>query len=599
MQFFASLVRSVYAATILATTGYAPSFSGDTKHNAVGAAKAIESFHPESSFETFDVNGIDHPLSDRPEFSLEDAAVSFVQSRLNITSDAVAFRTGYANDVIQHAYIHQQINGITVANAVANVAFNKKNRVVSFGSSFVQPSSVPSNTPSISVTDAIAKAESQLAGEYNGHPTTLEFVAKEDGSVALAHVVQIQDDDQDMWVEAFVDAHTGDIVHLTDFGAHASASPVYRALPLREQNVTQGFRTIKNPQNKAASPIGWHNNGVTKTNNTSGNNVITYVRGKGGARYTTPQSSAPLIFNYMQDPTKNPNATRANVHAARVNAFYVVNTMHDIFYLYGFTERASNFQNTNFGKGGWGNDRVEVSVQDTRGKNNAFFYTPPDGQHGYMKVYLFNRSVPMRDGALENDLVVHETTHGITNRMTGGGTARCLQTLESKGLGEGWSDAVAEWTEWTNATITDWVFCPYLKRGGFRIYPYSTNSTTDPLKYSSLKTLTEEHRIGAVWGNILHNVYAALVSKHGFSATAKTDPKTKGGNTVFLHLLIDALALQPCNPTFPQARAAWIQADANRYGGANKCTLWKAFASRGLGIGAANRVDSKKVPAGC
>ena len=28
-------------------------------------------------------------------------------------------------------------------------------------------------------------------------------------------------------------------------------------------------------------------------------------------------------------------------------------------------------------------------------------------------------------------------THGITNRMTGGGTGRCLQTLESGGLGEG------------------------------------------------------------------------------------------------------------------------------------------------------------------
>ncbi len=43
----------------------------------------------------------------------------------------------------------------------------------------------------------------------------------------------------------------------------------------------------------------------------------------------------------------------------------------------------------------------------------------------------------MRDGALENDIVVHENTHGMTNRMTGGGTAACLQTTESAGLGEG------------------------------------------------------------------------------------------------------------------------------------------------------------------
>jgi hypothetical protein len=31
--------------------------------------------------------------------------------------------------------------------------------------------------------------------------------------------------------------------------------------------------------------------------------------------------------------------------------------------------------------------------------------------------------------------------------------------------------------------------------------------------------------------------------------------------------------------------AAIIQADANRYGGANACTLWTAFAKRGLGYG--------------
>ena len=51
---------------------------------------------------------------------------------------------------------------------------------------------------------------------------------------------------------------------------------------------------------------------------------------------------------------------------------------------------------------------------------------------------------PNRDGSLNNDIIVHEMTHGITNRLTGGGTARCLQSTESRGMGEGWSDAMAE-----------------------------------------------------------------------------------------------------------------------------------------------------------
>jgi extracellular elastinolytic metalloproteinase len=98
---------------------------------------------------------------------------------------------------------------------------------------------------------------------------------------------------------------------------------------------------------------------------------------------------------------------------------------------------------------------------------------------------------------------------------------------------------------------------------------------------------------------MLHNVYAALVTAHGWSATAKTDPTSTAGNAVFLHLFLDALALQPCNPTFTSARDAWVQADANRYAGANKCTIWKAFASRGLGVNAKSYTDDSTVPSGC
>ncbi|KAI1785165.1 Fungalysin metallopeptidase-domain-containing protein [Ganoderma leucocontextum] len=599
MQFSTSFVRSVYTAVMLASAAVALPFAGSLKHTTmqvrtIGVDKTVESFHPESSFETFSVNGIDHPLSARDEFSFEDAALSFVQWRLNVTPDATGYRAGYASDVAQHAYIYQQINGIPVANAVANVAFNKANKVVSFGSSFVKPSNVSSSTPSISAADAISKAERELSGTYNQHPTKLEFVAKRDRSVALTHVVQVRDDRKAMWYEVFVDAHSGDIVQLTDFVAHAS----YRVLPITKQNITQGFETLTNPQNTAASLFGWHSDGVNNSNDTSGNNVITYA---GAPQFTTVQSSATLNFVYIQDPTRDPDALQANIDAARVNAFYIVNTVHDISYLYGFNGAAFNFQNNNFGKGGAGNDRVEVSVQDTSGKNNAAFATPPDGQSGLMQMYVFDQTAPERDGALENDIVVHENTHGITNRMTGGGTARCLQTLEAGGLGEGWSDALAEWTEWTDATVTDWVTGTYVLNNpaGVRTHPYSTNANTNPLRYSSLLLLFEVHKIGEVWANMLHNVYAQLVAVHGFSDTAKTDPTTTGGNAVYLHLFIDALAIQPCNPTFVKARDAWIQADANRYNGANFCLLWRVFASRGLGVNAALHIDDTTVPANC
>jgi extracellular elastinolytic metalloproteinase len=71
------------------------------------------------------------------------------------------------------------------------------------------------------------------------------------------------------------------------------------------------------------------------------------------------------------------------------------------------------------------------------------------------------------------------------------------------------------------------------------------------------------------------------------------------GNAVFMHLFMDSLPLQPCNPTFVNARDAWLQADVSRYQGANKCTLWKVFASRGLGVNAADYKDDFSVPQGC
>lgn len=123
--------------------------------------------------------------------------------------------------------------------------------------------------------------------------------------------------------------------------------------------------------------------------------------------------------------------------------------------------------------------------------------------------------------------------------------------------------------------------------------------------------------IGEVWANMLFNVYAALVGTYGFSTSARTNPSGTEGNIVFLHLFIDSLALQPCNPTCKfdrgyittkmltgisivvTARNAWIQADVNRYGGANKCLLWKGFASRVLGVNAASYTDDTTVPSDC
>ncbi|KAF7372721.1 Extracellular metalloproteinase mep [Mycena sanguinolenta] len=583
---------SLFLAIFCASSGLAVPWPASLKHatnrlRIVGRGLALNTFHPESTYMTFG-QGIAHPLTKRADVGLEEKALAFIQSHLDIGADAVVFKSGFAGEVADHAFLRQLIDGIPVGNAVANVAFNKDDKVVAVGSSFVPTTNVASSVPAVSLVDAITAAEQALDGTFNGHPPTLEFLALEDGSLRLTHVMQIQNEETNLWVEAFVDAHTAELLSVTDFVTKAS----YLVLPIQEEILTDGFQTLDDPQDPLAryvsSPDGWHSDGTTNTTTTAGNNAISF---KGAQTATTTESAAGLVFNYPQNAATAPTTT-ANVDAARVNAFYIVNTIHDFSYRYGFTEAAFNFQNNNFGKGGAGNDRVTISVQNSAGVDNADFSTPPDGQSGAMRMFLWDITNPERDGALENDIVTHENTHGITNRMTGGGTGRCLQTTEAGGMGEGWSDSMADWNEKTSSAVPDYVLGQYVTNdsAGIRTHPYSTNATVNPLRYST---------IGEVWANMLHNVYAALVGVHGFSTTARTNPDGTEGNIVFLHLFIDALPLQPCNPTFLTARSAWIQADVNRYNGTNACTLWNAFASRGLGTDAANHVDGTAVPAGC
>ena len=107
----------------------------------------------------------------------------------------------------------------------------------------------------------------------------------------------------------------------------------------------------------------------------SGNNVIAFIDTQD---QTTKESvEGTHQFKYFYDIDQRPQEGE-NPDAARTNAFYTANIVHDIAYRYGFTEQAFNFQSNNFGKGGKGGDPVLVSVHNTTKINNAGFDTPPE-----------------------------------------------------------------------------------------------------------------------------------------------------------------------------------------------------------------------------
>uniref|UniRef100_A0A0W0FQM5 Extracellular metalloproteinase n=1 Tax=Moniliophthora roreri TaxID=221103 RepID=A0A0W0FQM5_MONRR len=526
---------SVLLAVLYATYSNAAPRPNSFKHRShrvrnIGRNLTVETFHPASDYKIFGA-GIELPQG-LIKLSHKEKTLSFVTSQLKIDSDTLVYTSGFSTDNHQVGYMKQLHNGIPFVNAVANVAF-KGNKVIAFGSSFVKTANIADSKATVDVNAVIAKIEMALDDKKNDIEPTLEYLALEDGSVALVHVLQVQNEELNSWYEVYVDAHSGELLSVTDFVADAT----YRVLPVWKETIAEGLETLTDPQITSASPEGWHTPQTPLV--TAGNNVITN----------------PLTSNFLSTYNSSlPPTTGGNRDAAITNAFYVTNSYHDTLYLYGFTEAAFNFQTNNFGKGGRGNDRVLINIQDPSGTNNANFATPPDGQSGICRMFIWTFTTPARDGVMENDIPIHELTHGLSNRLTGGGTGRCLQTTEAG---------------------------------------------VNPLRYSTIATLNEVHDIGEVWANILHNVYAALVAEHGFSFTARSNPDGSEGNVVFLHLLVDALSIQPCNPTLPTARDAWIQADQNRYGGANACLLWNAFASRGLGVGAANHRDSTAVPSGC
>ncbi|KAH6575961.1 hypothetical protein BASA60_004731 [Batrachochytrium salamandrivorans] len=353
---------------------------------------------------------------------------------------------------------------------------------------------------------------------------------------------------------------------------------------LRDDPITRWFEVrvdantakIVNPENIQSSPKGWSDGFELE-----GNNAL--VSSEGGEIFKTTTEG---IFNMVFDPITPPQ-TPTNIVVGVINAFYVTNMVHDVFYAYGFTEQAGNFQWDNFNRGGVGEDPVIINIQDSRRADDASFYTPPDGQPGVLNLHIYTTTNPNRDPALDNTILTHELTHGLSRRLTGGARGSiCMISIESRGLSEGYSDAIALifMAKPEDTRDTKKVMGEYVKErpGGLRRYPYTTDMKVNPLTYQDAIGEKDIHRLGTIWAAMLFEVYWNLVDRYGFS-TNLHDATQKEGNIVFLQLLVGTMMIQPCNPTFDSAHDAMLAADEMYYDGVNEHLIRQGFAKRGLG----------------
>ncbi|KAJ3114788.1 hypothetical protein HDU96_001677 [Phlyctochytrium bullatum] len=468
-------------------------------------------------------------------------------------------------------------------------------------------------------------------------PASLQYYqVPPDGKLEKVWALEIQTNTE--WQNVYVSASTGKIVGsgnwisknlFDDIGikmspptkrsVSAPAAPVRRSANLsRRQNnagdftydvipfgkvdfVDNGNRlsTVVNPADPVASPQGWHNlvNGRGPLSTTIGNNV---AASSNFANAANPLRNPPVAasnfqfqFDFNLNSAAAPNSDEAQ--AGVTNMFVASNTFHDVMFHYGFDEAAGNFQVKNFKSVGKGGDPVVAAAQDGSGFNNANFASPPDGQAGLMRMFLFTSTNPNRDGAMENDIVFHELAHGLSNRLTGGAdNANCLQASQAGGMGEGWSDffGVAFQMKAGDNRNTDKAVGVFVTNNptGVRKFAYSTSLQRNPQTYSTLKNVNpaDVHSIGEVWMSMLYEVYWNVVDKRGFTPIEQliASKNDNTGNVQMIKMIVQGLKIQPCNPTLLQARDAIFQADQVLFNGANKCDISRGFAKRGLGFSA-------------
>ena len=299
------------------------------------------------------------------------------------------------------------------------------------------------------------------------------------------------------------------------------------------------------------------------------------------------------------------------------NAFYVTNRFHDEMYLFGFTEAARNFQTDNFGRGGAGSDSISVEVQDSSGTNTANFATPPDGGRGRLQLYLWTASTPDRDGALDNQMIVHELAHGVSNRLHGNGSG--LSSTMGTGMGEGWSDfyALALLADLYDGDFFGSGVYPYggyavsgvqpnesFYYYGIRRFPYaaitatvndrphnpltfghlnqgncSTFNSAFPPRFNDPANCGQAAFIGEVWATALREV------RHRFRVRFFGFPSDHRKIT---QLVTDAMKLAPLNPTMLQERDALLIAaqasSAAPEAEIDVADVWRGFALRGFGF---------------
>jgi Tol biopolymer transport system component len=469
----------------------------------------------------------------------------------------------------------------------------------------------------------------------------LMYFPLEPGLATLAYSMVLWEPEQAYLV--LVDASDGRLLWRKNITNHQTQSVTYSVYnddspaPLSPSNALPGSGIQGAPISRtmitniselpAFDNLGWIPDG-------SGNAVTTGNNVDAGLDVVSPSGIDPngravgvgRVFNFTYAPGGTPGEEPPTGTDYRMgivtNLFFWVNRYHDRLYQFGFTEQARNFQNNNFGRGGLESDFVRAEAQDRTSNNTASSSTPPDGFPPTMNMGLWTAPTPDRDSDVDSDVLMHECTHGLSNRLHSNSSG--LTTTQSYGMGEGWSDYYARCLlssadEDVNGIYTEgaYLYLNFTRPSGTtgtdnyyygaRRFPYAVKTNVggptatrpgqphNPLTFADITVAlsnvldgaydpspsvlpfpNEPHRVGEVWCMMLYEMRARIITRMGWAT----------GNDRAIQIVTDGMKLDPASPTFLQARDSILAADCAGFGGADEQDIWAGFATRGAGFSA-------------
>ncbi len=335
-----------------------------------------------------------------------------------------------------------------------------------------------------------------------------------------------------------------------------------------------------------ASPRGW-----VDSNQTVGNNVIAGTNSLGTSQTLTPRPATAPDRNFSFPLQLGPGAPSPTNFddAATTNLFYWANIAHDRFYGLGFNEAAGNFQQDNFGRGGIGGDPMlayshfGIAAVGEAITDNSYFLSNRAFEDGSrisinLQIWMTNDARVFTDVSFDNEVIVHEYTHGVSNRLA----ELVYQTEQGFAMGEGWSDYFG--LEFTlpygidpDGSYPLGEYGAQLFGTGFRTRPYSTQMDINSLTFADFGRVrlsgSEVHDNGEIWMEALWESRAALIRQYG----------EREGRGRMAQIIIDGMKLAPPQSSMIDMRDAILLADRVDYQGASQRQLWEAFAKRGFG----------------